>query len=798
MIELQRRQILIDGTPRIVMCGEVHYFRLDRSQWADRVRALKDAGCTAVASYIPWLYHELPDGSIDITGRSRAERDIAAFIDLCRDEDLWFVARPGPFVMAELKNEGLPYRIYTEHPEISPVGWDARPAPTRTVDYLAPAYLDEVRRWYEAIMPVIAARLQPAGGNVIAVQLDNEVGMLAWVSNSPDLTDDLLADLLRWLHTEHGDTLRQRYPVELADPKALASAVRSPQESWAAALRMDLGRFMRDRFARYVAVLREYAEAAGVREVPFLVNIHGTADGDGAPFPIGISQLAASYAGIPGMIGGSDHYVGDMSMSTTTDLYVINAFLAAVNDADQPVTSLEFEAGSGDYGGGLDMQYDPSTVELKTRLFVAQGNRIINYYLFTGGINPPLETPVGDGNDRISFTGERHGTAAPVGPEGQRGLTYGPTARAVAAVRANEPWLARMHEEHDDLTLGFLPDAYLTEYHHPDSAVMSSVVEDLTAHRGAGQRKALARSLLLAGYRFGAVDLQRAGPDSRVLALATGTHLAGSVQRRLIAHLDDGGGLLLLGPLPVRDLYGKPCTVLADALGVRPGRLVRGDHRYFPSVLAQSWASPAPETRVGWVQSIDAPDGETVLTDVSDATTCGVEIVRGAGRAVLFTAELPSDPRLFRAAAQRLGATAGLTHDADVPGVFSTSTVADDGSRLLHLLNVSGYPAQLWPHWQGEPLFDGRALTLAPRTGRMLPVGLRLPAATLVWSTAEVVGAAGPDVSFDLHQDEETMVLETDREVRADGARLHRDGNQVSITARRSAMPPGPLTVTLH
>ena len=63
--------------------------------------------------------------------------------------------------MAELKNEGLPYRLYREHPEIVPVGWDGVPAPTRTVDYLAPAFLAEVDRWYAAVMPVLAARLQP-------------------------------------------------------------------------------------------------------------------------------------------------------------------------------------------------------------------------------------------------------------------------------------------------------------------------------------------------------------------------------------------------------------------------------------------------------------------------------------------------------------------------------------------------------------------------------------------------------------------------------------------------------------
>ena len=96
------------------MAGEVHYFRVARSQWADRLDKLLEVGCTCVASYIPWLFHELPDGTIDLTGRTRPERDLGAFIDLCTERDLTFFARPGPFIMAELKNEGLQYRLYTK------------------------------------------------------------------------------------------------------------------------------------------------------------------------------------------------------------------------------------------------------------------------------------------------------------------------------------------------------------------------------------------------------------------------------------------------------------------------------------------------------------------------------------------------------------------------------------------------------------------------------------------------------------------------------------------------------------
>ncbi|WP_460459161.1 beta-galactosidase [Angustibacter peucedani] len=789
MVEIHRRQLLVDGEPRLLVGGEVHYFRVPREQWPDRVRALKQAGCTMLASYIPWLLHELPDGSIDVTGRTRPERDVGAFIDLCRDEGLYFFARPGPFIMAELKNEGLPYSVYRDHPEVEPVGWDGVPAPTRTVDYLAPAFLAENRRWYEAIMPVLVPRLHPNGGNVIGVQLDNEIGMLAWVTNSPDLTDHLLDDLRGWVRQTHGADVAARYPVDLDDPAAWASAVRSPDERWAGALRVDLGRFMRGRFARYVQALRSDAEDLGVRDVPFVINIHGTSDGDGAPFPIGISQLVETYAGVPGMVSGSDHYVGDMTLGTTTDLHLMNAFMAAVHDEHQPLTSVEFEAGSGDYGGGLDMQYDPSSVDLKTRLCLAQGNRLVNYYLFAGGINGPLDEPVGDGNDRISFTGERHGTAAPVGPEGQLGLTYPATARVSTAAALHERWLARMDEEHDDLAVGLVLDDYMTEYAHPSSQVMKDVVEDLTAHRGAGARKALGRSLLLGGFRFGAVDLQRDHDDlPHVVALATTRHLDADVQQRLVDHARGGGSLLLLGPVPQRDLEGDPCTVLADALGLVPGEMVWRRPDYFPSLVAHGWLAPWPETAVGWVQPLEVSGGEVLLTDQHHQRPCAVDVRLGEGRAVVLAAEMPSDPRVFATALRELGVTPGVPVEADVPGVVATTTATDDGQRMLHLLNVSTYPARVQ--------VAGYDLAVPARSGHLLPLGLDLPHGRLERSDAELVEigddriAFGPGLSAG---DDVRVVLTTTRHVAVEGDahQLTTEGQQVVVTGAAT-----PVTLT--
>ena len=128
-----------------------------------------------------------------------------------------------------------------------------------------------------------------------------------------------------------------------------------------------------------------------------MVNIHGTSEVGGGTFPIGISQLYESYTQAPGYLSGSDHYLGNLTLENFVDLYLIDAFMDAVHRPEQPLTSVEFEAGDGNYARDGGTRYDPSALDFKLRMSLAQGNRLINFYLFAGGINPKLEVPVGDG-----------------------------------------------------------------------------------------------------------------------------------------------------------------------------------------------------------------------------------------------------------------------------------------------------------------------------------------------------------------------------------------------------------------
>ncbi len=346
------------------MSGEVHYFRLHREDWADRLDKLVASGCDVVASYMPWIVHETATGEVDLTGSTSEYRDLVGFLELAAERDLLVVARPGPFVMAELKNEGLPFRIYREHPDAVPLGWDGAPARTQTLDYLEPGYLGAAEQWYAEIMPVLADHLVTRGGPVAAIQLDNEVGMLSWITNTPEMTDAMLGDLAKWADETWGrDAATHRYGADPQDEARWAEWWRSGATAGGSAaqqlaLHHDLGAHHRDRYATYLLRLRDVAQKHGIEGVPFLINIHGTVGGRGRAFPIGISQLSKSYAGVPQTTSGSDHYIGELTVENVPDLYVMNAFMAAVHDAEQPITSLEFEAGTGDYGEDLSRHHE--------------------------------------------------------------------------------------------------------------------------------------------------------------------------------------------------------------------------------------------------------------------------------------------------------------------------------------------------------------------------------------------------------------------------------------------------------
>ncbi|NXB88070.1 BGAL galactosidase, partial [Vidua chalybeata] len=147
-----------DGAPFRYISGSIHYARVPRPAWRDRLLKMYMSGLSTVQVYVPWNYHETLPGVYDFTGN----RDVEAFLDLTAELGLLVILRPGPYICAEWEMGGLPAWLLWK-PDII----------LRTSD---PAYLAAVDSWLHVLLPKIKPHLYHQGGNIISVQVENEYG----------------------------------------------------------------------------------------------------------------------------------------------------------------------------------------------------------------------------------------------------------------------------------------------------------------------------------------------------------------------------------------------------------------------------------------------------------------------------------------------------------------------------------------------------------------------------------------------------------------------------------------------
>lgn len=154
-IAVTDRMLRRDGVPFVPVSGELHFSRVPRERWAERLRQMRAGGITVVATYVLWLHH-VPE-----RGRARfdGDLDVAAFIDEAEAAGLEVALRIGPWAHGEARNGGYPDWV------------QAADVAHRSDD---PAYLELVREWFAQLAAALDGRAAP-GGPVIAVQLENEL-----------------------------------------------------------------------------------------------------------------------------------------------------------------------------------------------------------------------------------------------------------------------------------------------------------------------------------------------------------------------------------------------------------------------------------------------------------------------------------------------------------------------------------------------------------------------------------------------------------------------------------------------
>ncbi len=155
-IDFDGRGFRIRGKRTFLCSGSLHYSRVPRALWRDRLLRMKRAGFNTVQTYAFWNFHEPQEGRWDFSG----DKDLDAFLKLVKAMGMYAVVRPGPYVCAEWDSGGFPVWL--------------RFKPGLRVREDNGPFLEAVDRWYEKVIPIIAANQIHRGGAVILVQLENE------------------------------------------------------------------------------------------------------------------------------------------------------------------------------------------------------------------------------------------------------------------------------------------------------------------------------------------------------------------------------------------------------------------------------------------------------------------------------------------------------------------------------------------------------------------------------------------------------------------------------------------------
>jgi hypothetical protein len=98
------RSFMIDGRRIWLVSGSIHYTRVPRELWEERIWAAKMAGLNTIETPVFWNRHEPRAGQYDFKG----DNDLRHFIELIGRAEMYCILRPGPFIGAEWDMGGLP------------------------------------------------------------------------------------------------------------------------------------------------------------------------------------------------------------------------------------------------------------------------------------------------------------------------------------------------------------------------------------------------------------------------------------------------------------------------------------------------------------------------------------------------------------------------------------------------------------------------------------------------------------------------------------------------------------------
>ncbi|HRE27111.1 MAG TPA: beta-galactosidase [Anaerolineales bacterium] len=711
--EIAHGQFGIDGKPTLLQAGEFHYFRTPAPEWAHRLGLLRAAGFNTLATYIPWLWHQPTSDVSDLDGQTHPMRDLTGFLDLAARMGFWIIARPGPYIMAETYREGIPAWVLEQHPECAFLSAeDARAQ--EIVSYLHPSFVSAVEGWYSDVFAVLAPRQVTRGGRILMVQLDNEMGMIAWVRNLLDVNPDTLARLAGHIEAAAEGVGLQRYS-EPPTPERLRRLLQNPTGPDSRTAVEDYRRFYRRYLRDYFATLWDIARSNGLEVAP-VVNIHGFGNG-GKTFPIGLSQLIEAMT-IEGVVSATDVYPIHIDEGNAHELVMVNAMTQALQNSAQALFSIEFQAGGNpDFGGAQS-----SLADLHARLCLSVGMRGINHYLFCDGENDPLLSGV-----------KRHDWGHPVRKDGSVRSQFARYAVLSGALEAYGTALVVARPE-TTTTVGFLLDHYMTEVNTPATADETQI---LTHQRDTILFDLIARGLTLTHRAYDAIAVDRDSLDplrTPTLWLMIERQCDPATQQKLIDYAQTGGTLILIGRMCQEDFAHRPCRILADALGVETITAATGraeaqtlihafHHRDIPATYVETYTGAFDQ----------------VFAEHAAGGAVGFEKALGAGRVLVLGAAFEANTLDDLDVVEQLALAAGCASQVGLSAWADVRLSRGPEGDFVYLNNYQDDPVETTIVIAGHAAFGGQTVHIPARQGLILPLAWEAgPGVTIHYLTAEV------------------------------------------------------------
>lgn len=555
-----------DGKPVFVISGEIHYFRLDPKLWEKHLRLLKNSGANTTSTYIPWAWHEYEENKFDFTGETHPARNLIKYIKLCSKVGLDLIVKPGPYILAEYENQGLPgwllkrcsknaFALDENGDIISP----------DLMSYMSEEYLHYTFLWYEKVMPIMNEFQQSKGGPITMMQVCNEVGVFQWLTGKIDYNVSVIKLYKDFLQSKYGliENLNSIYGTAYPDFCEIQTPKGKIENKQDYCAYFDFHLFYRHYYALYLDILIKKIRSFSIN-LQFTHNIPGWIYGNAAELPMLISTYEEVLRTRSDIVFGLDHIPEFVSFRNAHSDLACNKILEAMQPYG-PVWAAEFQAGTREH----QVKSDANDLETFYHSSLAHGLKSFNYYMFSQGINP----------NGKGFYGKSFYYQTPLDAKADKSPLYDVIKKVDDFINREKEELL-LSETKADICVGLYKPYFYTEL--TTSQLLKEKRLDVEKiglsldPRFVREEiffNGLLRGLQTLNFNYDISDLENTTPENllkyKQLWVVTTEFMDCDTQRLLVSYVKLGGHLIIYPALPTLDLYLNPCSILKDELKIQ-------------------------------------------------------------------------------------------------------------------------------------------------------------------------------------------------------------------------------------